>query len=137
MRDSWVSSLRGRYWYTALLGGWLLCAPATGAAAEIDGETLLDPTRPMGARAVQDGEGGAQSDASSVSSGPARYRVNFIRAGGDTPMAVVNDQIVTVGDEVNGAEVLSIKQGVVRLGIDDGETVVSAWSASIRETANE
>lgn len=133
-----MSRFSRQYWYLpVLLGVWALCGPATGAAAEIGGETLLDPTRPMGARAVQEGAGGAQSDASSVSSGPARYRVSFIRAGGDTPMAVVNDQIVTVGDEVNSAEVLSIEQGAVRLGIDDGETVVSAWNASIRETANE
>lgn len=86
-------------------------------AALIDGEELLDPTRPYGVEEVM------QTSDLSVRV-PVRYAVEFIRAGGDAPIAVINGNQVEIGTIVDGALVLDIARDYVTLTIDGEETQV-------------
>lgn len=65
-----------------------------------------------------------------------RYRISFIRAGGSQPVAVVNNQTVTIGDEVNGARVMAISPDNVVLQVGDSERHITAWhSDAVRRPA--
>lgn len=97
-------------------------------AEVIDGEELSDPTRPFLLREV---------DNSSVldlviTVVPASYDLSFIRASSSSPMAVINQQRVTIGDVIGGAEVVAIDRSGVTLRINDKEKRISLYDVSIK-----
>ena len=98
----------------AFLCGFLVTviAPMT-YADRIDGEELVDPTRPYGI-----------SDETPAPRASRRYEVQFIRAGGDGPVAVVNNKRVGVGELVDDAMVLAITRDRVTLLINGQEVEV-------------
>lgn len=83
-------------------------------AEPIDGEELVDPTMPYG---TVDEVPASRNESS-------RYSVQFIRAGGNAPVAVVNNTQVTVGDSIEGALVLEINRSYVALAINGQRTEV-------------
>lgn len=101
-----------------------------------DGEDLRDPTRPSGAVAPGQsaGESGASHGTGVVMD---QYQVSFIRAGGSEPMAVINDQPVRVGEEINGARVLAIEAGVVALDVNGERRTFSTWQGeAVRQSTS-
>lgn len=107
----------------------LLAAPLLRADV-FDGEELADPTRPLVINQVRVG-GGAVADI--VSRLPATsFEVTFVRAGSSSPMAVVNNQRVTLGDVVGGATVIAIDRSAVTLSIDDEERRVSLFATNVK-----
>ena len=84
-------------------------------AEQIDGEELRDPTRPPS----------ASLELTSLAPIATRnYAVDFIRAGGDAPIAVVNGQRVGVGELVDGSLVMAITREHVTLLIGNNEVNV-------------
>lgn len=93
---------------------FLLAAIAPMACADrIDGEELVDPTRPYGI-----------SDETPAPRASQRYEVQFIRAGGDGSVAVVNNKRVKVGELIDDALVLAISRDRVTLLINGQEVEV-------------
>jgi len=118
------------------LTGLLICA-LYGAFAHgdiIDGEELFDPTRPLiivaGTQAVQ--VGGNPLLESFRSEELTNFEVSFVRASESRPMAVVNQQRVTIGDLIGGAEVVAIDRDGVTLAVDGFERRVSVFSNSVK-----
>lgn len=108
----------------------LLSAAPLLRADMIDGEELADPTRPLAVNMVRSGAG---EIAGVVSRVPATgFEVTFVRAGSSSPMAVINNQRVTLGDVVGGATVIAIDRSAVTLSIDDEERRVSLFTTNVK-----
>ena len=103
-------------------------ALAQGRSVTIDGETFRDPMQPPWA--VTD----SRITESAAASGPrlSALRLSFVRAGGLSPVAVINDTQVTVGDEIEGAPVVEIRPGEVVLLIDGEEQVLTRFLRPVR-----
>ncbi len=116
-----------------LIAGLLLLAPgviyAQGMAVIIDGESFRDPMQPPWA-VLPD----SNMTVRGQQSGPrlSSLRLSFVRSGGLTPIAVINDTQVTVGDEIEGVPVVAIRPGEVVLLIDGEEQVLSRFTQSVR-----
>lgn len=95
----------------------------------IDGEELADPTRPFQFADVDDDASILEMIRTVV---PSSYDLSFVRAGGDTPIAVINQQQLTIGDVIGGAEVIAIDRGGVTLLINDEEQRVSLYGVSVK-----
>lgn len=103
------------------------------ASAElIDGEELVDPTRPF-LPADIDNSLLVQELIRTVV--PASFDLSFIRAGSSSPMAVINQQRVTIGDVIGGAEVIAIDRSSVTLLIDEEERLISLYDVSVKAAA--
>lgn len=144
-------TLRVAVWWMA----WALLLPAstgaaqTGAARsgdnagvltrEFDGQTLRDPTQPPGASLPMQSDGEIDQALLDAGAGAIRrYRVSFIRAGGREPMAVINDESVTVGEEVGGARVVAISSGQVELDVNGETRTIRPWRGNaVRRAASE
>ena len=116
-------------------GIWLLFSLAGIASADIiDGEDLSDPTRPRGMSADAVAE---------VSAGPrldffaANYNVTFVRASATSPVAIINDQRVTLGDQLGEAEVVAIDRSSVTLRIANQERRISIFDTQVKTVARE
>ena len=99
----------------------------------IDGEEFVDPTRPLlstraSAQVSQDGNALTRLV-------PTRYEVTFVRAGSSTPMAVVNDQRVTLGDVVGQATVVAIDRSGVTLRLNNQEQRIPLFSTDVKRAA--
>lgn len=129
------------------------------ARAEIFGdEELRDPTRPASVRVAADGSFlfglmdafggfgnglrtglddlsafGAGAIGEMVSSG---YSVSFIRTGGERPVAMVNQQLVSPGDVIGEATVVSIDADGVTLLVNGVEQRVSNFVAPVKARVN-
>ena len=101
----------------------------------VDGEELVDPTRPLFIAATSDTETGIDVSGFIRSVVPSSWDVSFIRASGSTPMAVVNNERVTIGDSVGGAEVLEISRNSVTLLINDEERQISIFDTALKTQA--
>lgn len=109
----------------------LMTAPAVQAnSIVINGERLFDPTQPPGVAVEVPGFVSPQEGTAAT---PRNYRVSFIRAGGDRPTAVINNELVGLGDEVAGATVLAIEPGVVTLWINGQEERISTFAGDVRQ----
>jgi hypothetical protein len=100
----------------------------------IDGEELVDPTRPI----YFNGRGNIPDDdvlAMIRNVIPASYEVSFVRAGTASPIAVVNDQRVTIGDVVGGATVVGIDRNGVTLSINDEERRITMYGTNVKAPA--
>lgn len=95
----------------------------------IDGENLVDPTRPFLIENV-DNSSLVQELIRTVI--PASYDVSFIRAGSSSPMAVINQQRVTIGDIIGGAEVKVIDRDGVTLLVGGEEQRISLYDVSVK-----
>ena len=114
----------------ATLTAILFLLPCGAAAQEqviIDGLAYRDPTQPPGMSREQ----------MLTSSAPGRvaYAVTFIRVGGANTVAVVNSQVVSVGDTVDGAVVRAIKADKVMLQVDGQMLEISTFRAAFRTPA--
>lgn len=109
----------------------LLFFAASSAKADlIDGEELVDPTRPLFI-----GRGDSDTDVLTMIRNvvPASYDLSFIRAG-SSPIAVINSERVTIGDSVGGATVTDISRSSVTLSINGNERVISLYGDSIKSS---
>lgn len=124
MRDSSVSNaLRG----AVLVISALLANQAF--ADVIDGEEFRDPTQPVVALGpvVSAGPSGVFGSFST-----ANLKLSFVRDSSTSPMAVINDKRVTIGDEINGALVVAIDRNGVTLRINDEESRINLYSTNIK-----
>ena len=64
------------------------------------------------------------------------FDLSFIRAG-STPLAVINDERVTIGDVVGGATVVSIDRSGVMLSINGEERRVSLYEDGLKVPATQ
>lgn len=115
----------------ALLG--ILCAPAA-VADVIDGEELMDPTRPLIVEReapVEEEEGDSLLNLFRAAV-PTEFEVTFVRAGSGSPMAIVNDQRVTIGDVISGATVVAIDRNGVTMEVDGLQMEVSLFGNSVK-----
>ncbi len=136
-------------------GTMLVLSAVSIARAELFGdEDLRDPTRPASVRVAADGsflfglmdalggfgdglrtglddlsEFGAGAIGEMVSSG---YTVSFIRTGGERPVAMVNQQLVSPGDVIGEATVVSIDADGVTLLVNGQEQRVSNFIAPVK-----
>ncbi|MFT7472140.1 MAG: hypothetical protein ACI8XU_002037 [Kiritimatiellia bacterium] len=110
----------------------MLLAVASLARADlIDGEDFIDPTRPLFYVANSDVGAVDQIFRTVV---PASYDISFIKAGGDSSTAVINNVRVGIGDIIGGAEVLLIDREGVTLLIDDEERRISMYESRIKSS---
>lgn len=116
---------------------WILCCGslfAGQACAEIiDGEEFRDPTVPVvdtSKIAIQEEDGGLLGLFNRATA--PTYSVSFVRVSSTSPMAVINDKRVTIGDEIDGAVVKEIDRSGVTLLVDNAETRISLYSTSIK-----
>ncbi|MDP2347754.1 MAG: hypothetical protein Q8N34_08510 [Gammaproteobacteria bacterium] len=94
----------------------------------IDGVSYRDPTRPAGATL-------SQTEFAAVPGRPT-YTVTFIRAGSTNNVAVINGQVVSRGDRIDGALVKAIDDDSVLLEVN-GETLeISTFRANFRTPAS-
>ena len=110
----------------AVLGGGQV------AADVIDGEELVDPTRPFTLSSASDSSLVQELIRNVV---PASYDLSFIRASSSSPMAVINQQRVTVGDIIGGAEVIAIDRSGVTLLVGEEERRISLYDVSVKTTS--
>lgn len=99
----------------------------------IDGEELVDPTRPFIFKVVGDDQIDFLDRFVDVV--PSSFEVTFVRVGSSSSMAVVNDQRVTVGDVIGGAEVIAIDRSGVTLLIDDQERRIRLYGTNVKAPA--
>ncbi len=100
----------------------------------IDGEELVDPTRPLFVRS--DNEEGSDVLAMIRSVVPSSYDVSFIRAG-SSPLAVINSERVSIGDRVGGATVVAINRSSVTLSVNGEEQIVSLYGDGIKSPTSQ
>ena len=119
-------------WYIASL---LLVGCQVAVADVIDGEELIDPTRPLFFSTTS--SLGSDVDVSGFISNviPSSWDVSFVRASGSSPMAIVNNERVTIGDTVGGAEVIEIDRNSVTLLINDEERRISIYDTAFKRQA--
>lgn len=104
----------------------------TSMADVIDGEELADPTRPFQFTAVTDDTSILDLIRTVV---PSSFDLSFVRAGGDNPIAVINQQQLTIGDVIGGAEVIVIDRSGVTLRTNNEEQRISLYSVSVKTNA--
>lgn len=96
----------------------------------IDGEELIDPTRPFSINIRVQQDTGIVDPFRTVV--PDSYDVSFIRASGTSPIAIVNNQRVTLGDMIGDAEVFAIDRNGVTLLIDDEEQRFTLYGPNVK-----
>ena len=112
----------------------LFAITTAGVNAEvIDGEELADPTRPL----QFSSQSGNEDDEPAVQNFfrriiPDTFSLSFIRAGGNTPMAIINQRQLTVGDIIDDAEVIAIDRDGVTLRTSDEEKRISLYGISVK-----
>ncbi len=116
----------------ATIAGLALSAAVSAQTLTIDGEVFRDPTQPPNRVAVQAVEvldaGGPE-----IAINNTNYVVSFVRTGGSRPIAVINDRQLTIGDNVDGAVIVDIRNGEVVLSAAGRDYVLTAFTRSIRE----
>jgi hypothetical protein len=106
----------------------LFCAAVN--ADIIDDEELIDPTQPLIATKVENS--GLALPIIFRNIVPANYDLTFIRASNTNPIAVINNQRVTLGDVVGGAIVTKISRSSVTLSTEDNEQVIGLYNTSVK-----
>ncbi len=101
----------------------------------IDGEDLMDPTRPLTRPSPIDGDDGDDFFERFAEVLPGSFELSFVRASSSSPMAVINDRRVTIGDQIGGAEVVAIDRSGVTLLINEEETRINLYGSSVKAAA--
>jgi len=109
----------------------LLVVGSLAEADIIDGEDFVDPTKPL---FYVDNSNIGVVEQIFRTVVPASYDISFIRAGGESSTAVINNVRVSVGDIIGGAEVLLIDREGVLLLIDDEERRINMYENRIKST---
>ena len=114
------------------------CIATIAKADLIDGEELMDPTRPLlveQAVVTEEESGGSLLDMfrAAVST---EFEVTFVRASSNSPMAIVNDQRVTIGDVISGATVVAIDRNSVTMEVDGLQQEISLYSTNVKSPVN-
>lgn len=91
----------------------------------IDGEELIDPTRPL------------FQNTSIISDQPSvvdttGFELTFVRAGSTSPIAVINKQQVRLGDVIGGALVFAIDRNGVTLLRNNEEIRINVHGTGIK-----
>ena len=110
----------------------MLCG-STVAADVIDGEELIDPTRPFYFEVTAGGDAAAADLLRGVV--PAGFDISFIRASESSPLAIINEQRVTLGDVIGGATVVAIDRSGVTLLINEAEQRINLYSDGVKSPA--
>lgn len=112
--------------------GLFCAAPVFGQNGElrVDGEVLEDPTKPL---SPAEPSGGAQE----LVAGPTTqslklFTVSFVRASGQSPIAIVNDTQVKIGSTIDGATVVGISEKGVELKIGQETRHVAPFASIVR-----
>ncbi len=110
----------------------VLLAAAPASAEVIDGEELVDPTRPLfyNQRSSTDSDSAVTAMINRIL--PSSFDLSFIRLGGNSAMAVINDQRVGIGDSIGGAEVVAIDRSSVTLRINNQEQRISLYDTDVK-----
>lgn len=108
-------------------------AQSSGEVRVIDGERLRDPMQPITAYRSQN----AVQEMPSRLPNSSEFTVSFIRAGGSSPVAVINNRSMTVGDELSGMRIMEIRAGAVVLGAAGQEYVLTTFGNAVRTPVNE
>ncbi len=120
---------------TAGIACMLICTAVNAQSIDIDGELFRDPTQPPSVAFTNvvvdsmqsvDGIGLAQALLGSLT-------LNFVRSGGLTPVAVINQQSYKIGDVIESAVISDIRAGEVELTIDGVKHVVSMFTRPVRQ----
>jgi hypothetical protein len=99
----------------------------------IDGEELVDPTRPLfSVNNPAEAEDLTDLYRTIV---PASFDISFIRASSSNPIAVINSLQVTIGDVIGGALVSRIDRDSVTLLVNDEERIISLYKTSVKSAA--
>lgn len=125
-------------WWCALAVIALMGGAVVAQDGYVDGELFRDPTLPAYMAGAGTGAGDATSPGVGLRQGLDRsqYVLSFIRTGGGNPMAVINDQSLSIGDRLGDALVRDIRPTEVILVIGGQELVVSTISLPVRESVN-
>ena len=99
----------------------------------IDGEELVDPTRPFYLESSGQPDPFPEEPSRDVT--PGSFEVSFVRIGRSSAMAIVNNQRVTIGDVIGGATVVAIDRGGVTLMVDEQEQRVNMYRNDIKAPA--
>lgn len=122
-----------RHYRSILLSGAVLTCSVVAQASiaeVIDGEELMDPTRPFFADGVNTDDSSVLEMIRNVI--PASYDLTFVRMSGESSIAVINNQRVRIGDVIGGALVVGIDRSGVTLRINDEERRVEMYGTSIK-----
>lgn len=122
---------------SVLMMGLLVQMPALVFADQIDGEELVDPTRPLFFSMAPEGEGSSAVMNMIRNVLPSSFEVSFIRASSTSPMAVVNSERVTIGDSIGGASVVAIDRSSVTLSVNGEERRISLYGDSVKSPATQ
>jgi len=88
----------------------------------IDDENFVDPTRPF--YALQNNNPLPDETRPII---PDGYDLTFIRSGSSSPIAVINNRQVTVGDVIGSALVVAIERSSVTLFINGEERRIDLY----------
>lgn len=116
---------------TAVVLTFLLVSAKTTAEI-IDGEELVDPTVPLAEVLIENEGLGIDLSALYQNIVPENFNLSFTRASTTNPMAVINNQRVTVGDLIGGATVTKISRSSVTLLIQDEEREIGLYDTSVK-----
>ncbi|MDH7942698.1 hypothetical protein QGM61_02600 [Pseudohongiella sp. SYSU M77423] len=119
-----------------LLATFATLAVSSGLAAQtltIDGEVFRDPTQPLPIVLTMQAAEVLDVGGPEIAINNTNYVVSFVRTGGSRPVAVINDRQLTIGDNVDGAEIVDIRNGEVVLSAAGRDYVLTAFTRSIRE----
>ncbi len=122
---------------SVLMMGLLVQMPALVFADQIDGEELVDPTRPLFFSMAPESEGSSAVMNMIRNVLPSSFEVSFIRASSTSPMAVVNSERVTIGDSIGGASVVAIDRSSVTLSVNGEERRISLYGDSVKSPATQ
>lgn len=108
-------------------------AQPQGETRLIDGEVLRDPMQPVSAYRRNERVQEVLPELPNRS----EFTVSFIRAGGSSPMAVINDRTLMVGDELSGMRIMEIRAGEVVLGAAGQEYILTTFGSAVRTPASD
>ncbi len=119
-----------RNYCLVLVSVFVLLSSISAVADVIDGENLVDPTRPLFATNQLAEEADLTDLYRSIV--PASFDISFIRASSTNPIAVINSLQVTIGDLIGGATVSSIDRDSVTLLVNGEEKIISLYKTSVK-----
>lgn len=96
---------------------------------QVNEEILRDPTQPPWAVATEIPSAGGQLTPRFSAN---NFRLSFIRTGGSSPVAVINNRTLAVGDEIGGAYIVEIRAGEVVLQVGEELHVLGSFNRPVR-----
>lgn len=115
-------NLRQRWRYlpplpAALLPGVLVMA-MLALAGDVEAGALRDPTKPLASDVTR--RGGAPGAAAGAPVAPALPQLQLVLTSHGRLYAVIDGELLTVGDQIRGLRLLQVKEGAVVLSTPNG-----------------